>query len=255
MLSAIGAAGLCLSVSATAATKHPSKTASSGKAPSPADARANPLIQGNQSPPLPAGTPGKVALIASGSLAQLEQPTGPHTLLMPIVLRNNTDEAVRGIQVTAKAVTNGKLVSTGSSQLDLYPQTVQPGQIAIGGVFFQVRPPTSATISYTLTTGNSTGAHNVGLLVTASDTAPKGGGFLNMTGTVKNATKQKITSSASVFGMCFNSSGQPTGTLDTSTDGNAIPPGAQTTFSYQVSGDNITCTSWLVASAGSDTHF
>jgi hypothetical protein len=245
------AVSLGWSAQVVAASAH--KTASP-KTQLPAGARANPLLGGSSQPPsLPAGAPGKLTVVASGSPTQ--RPTGPHTLLLPVVLRDNTTKPVSGIQVTAKATASGKLVATGNSQLDLYPQTVEPGQIAFGGVYFQTAPPSSAAITYSITTGNSTAVQDVGLLVTASDTAQKGGGFLSMTGTVKNTTKEKITSPARVFGMCFSSSGQPTGTLDTSTDGNAIPPGAQTTFSYQVSGQGITCASWLVAAAGSDTHF
>lgn len=51
-LTVTSAMGLGLSAEAMAASK---RTTAAPKAPQPADARANPLIQGNQSPPLPAG--------------------------------------------------------------------------------------------------------------------------------------------------------------------------------------------------------
>ena len=245
---------LSLGAAASATTKHPPihrKGASGGSAaPIPADARANPFIQGNQSPPLPAGPSGKVDVIASGSLAQLIQPEGPSSLVIPVVVRNNTTKAQSGIQLTAVARNSGELVGTGTSESNLMPLVVKPGQIAIGYVYFESLPPTTSVISYSVTTGNST-LGQVELTVTDSNTSPEAGGFLNLIGQVRNQTKSKIASPGSVFGICFDSTGQPTGTLQTYTDGNSLPPGTVEPFCDQVSGDNTPCVSWLVASNGS----
>jgi hypothetical protein len=222
-------------------------TTSSASAPSPADARANPFIQGNQSPPIPAGPPGKVAVVASGALAQLIQPEGPSSLTIPIVIRNNTTATQDGIQVSATAKNNGTLVNTGSSQGNFIPLMVKSGQIAIGYVYFQSLPPTTATIDYSVTTGNST-TGRVNLTVTASNTVPVAGGYLNLVGQVKNQTNSKIHAAARVFGICFDSSGQPTGDGGTYTDAETLAPGAVSAFSSQISGVNTPCVSWLVGS-------
>jgi hypothetical protein len=232
----------------TKATKHPKKPKAKGVAP--ADARANPLIQGNQSPPLPAGTPGKVAVIASGVLAQLIQPDGPDSLVIPVVIRNNTTKTQSGIQLTALAKVNGKLVGTGTSQVNFQPLTVKPGQIALGYAYFQSLVPTTAIITYTVTTGNSI-TYDVNLPVTASNLTPVAGGSQDLIGTVKNTTKKKLSPGALVYGICFNAAGQPTGDVNTGTSGESIAAGATVPFSDQVSGDNTPCTSWLVTSYAS----
>jgi hypothetical protein len=244
VLVAILAAGVGVSqASATTAHKHPKKA----KGVTPADARANPLIQGNQSPPLPAGTPGKVAVIASGALAQLIQPDGPDSLVIPVVIRNNTTKTQSGIQLTALAKLNGKLVGTGTSQVNFQPLTIKPGQIALGYAYFQSLVPTTASIAYTVTTGNSI-TYDVNLPVTASSLTPVAGGYQDLIGTVKNTTKKKLSPGALVYGICFNSAGQPTGDVNTGTSGESIAAGATVPFSDQVSGDNTPCTSWLVTS-------
>jgi hypothetical protein len=221
-----------------------------GHDPKPADARANRFVQGNASPALPSGPPGKVAVIASAALSQLLQPGGPSSFTIPIVVRNNTNKTQSDVQVTAVAKVNGTLVETGSSQLPLNPLMIKPAQIAIGYVYFQNLIPTTSTVTYTVTTGGSS-EFDANVLVTQSNTAPVAGGYLNLIGTVKNTTKKPLDAGATVYGICFDAAGQPTGDANTGTSGQRIAPGASSPFSVQVSGDNTPCVSWLVTAAAS----
>lgn len=221
-----------------------------GHDPKPADARANRFVQGNASPSLPPGPPGKVAVIASAALPQLLQPGGPSSFTIPIVVRNNTNKTQSDVQVTAVAKNNGTLVGTGSSQLPLNPLTIKPGQIAIGYVYFQNLIPTTSTVTYTVTTGGSN-EFDTNVLVTQSNTAPVAGGYLNLIGTVKNTTKKPLDAGATVYGICFDAAGQPTGDANTGTSGQIIAPSASAPFSVQVSGDNTPCVSWLVTAEAS----
>lgn len=227
-----------------------SSTAAGGNTPAPADARANPGLSGNQSPALPAGIPGKLVVVASGNLTQMVPNDIAASLDLPVVVRNNTRGPESGITVTATAHDNsGALVGTGDSQGNVVPITVEPGQIVIVDVFFQAKPPADAQVSFSV--GTQGVNSNVSLLVTQSNTTPVPGGFVDLIGTVKNQTSHSLTSSPTVVGMCFSSTGQPLAMAVTSTDGNGLAAGATSPFSSQVFGSTPACPVWLVGATGS----
>jgi hypothetical protein len=85
--------------------------------PKPRDARASAFIGGSASPPLPAGAPNRIVVIA----------LGPYADDLPIVVRNNTSETVVMVKVTGTASASGRLLATGSDQ-GLYPDIVKPGR-------------------------------------------------------------------------------------------------------------------------------
>jgi hypothetical protein len=230
-------------------TQSGSTTTTTFTMPAPAAALANAFIGGNESPPLPTGPPGEVAVIASASLTQLIQPGGPDSLEIPIVVRNNTAKTQSGIEVTAIAQNGGVLVGTASSEGVLQPLVVPPGQIAIGDVFFQNLIPTTSTVSYTVTTGNPIYTW-VNLLVTASNISTDQFGFSDLFGVVQNQTTSTVQAGALVYGICFDSSGQPTGDLNSGTDAGDMAPGSEQPFSGQISGENTPCVSWLITAVG-----
>ena len=237
---------------AFAAMEMPAISAKTSKpaAPAPADARANPLLNGNQSPPLPAGPSGKVAVIASGSLTTMIPKEASSSFDLPVVVRNNTTKARVGIQVSATARdSSGTLIGVGDSQLGTEPLRVPPGQIAIGHVFFQNKPPADASVTFKVSTSSSTG--KVSVMVVESNVTPVPGGFADMIGQVKNQTSKSITSSPLVVGLCFSQAGQPTAVAATSAhvDG-ALAPGAMAAFSSQIFGSNSDCPIWLVGALG-----
>jgi hypothetical protein len=168
------------------------------------------------------------------------------SLDLPIVVRNNTMATVTGIKVTALARDgSGGNVGTGNVQLGLNPIQVKPGQVAIGDVFFDSKPPAAATVTFRVSTEPISGSES--LLVSQSNAIRAGGGFIDLVGTVKNQTKGKITSSPSVTGICFSLTGVPLAVASTSTDDETLPAGAVSPFSSQVFGNTPACPIWLVS--------
>ncbi len=78
---------------------------------------------------MPTGTPGEVAVIAQ--TAGLDRSGS-----LPVVVRNNTDSAVSGIELDRAGPPRRRvLAATGSSQ-GFEPAIVEPGEIAFGYVYF-----------------------------------------------------------------------------------------------------------------------
>ena len=89
---------------------------------------ASPYLVGDGTPLLPAGRPGVLDVITVGA---------PVKWLVPIVLRNNTDETmvlnnVHGIAHDAI----GALIATGETGSFISPSVIPVGQVAIAGVYF-----------------------------------------------------------------------------------------------------------------------
>jgi hypothetical protein len=77
---------------------------------------------------VPDGTPGEVTVVAIG-------PTGGE--YVPVVVRNDTDAVVVDAQVSMEAVgPDGEVVVRGSLRGELAPYRLQPGEIAVGDVWF-----------------------------------------------------------------------------------------------------------------------
>ena len=121
-------------------TEEPTETptpTSSG----PADAQASDYVKGSASPPLQAGEPGKISVIAMG-------PRSSNNDSLNIVVRNNTDKTVRRIAVSAVARTkDGKLFASGGDQ-GFHPNVVRPGEIALGYVYFGSDAKLSPDLSF-----------------------------------------------------------------------------------------------------------
>ena len=97
----------------------------------PADARASNFIGGNESPILPVGEKGVLSVIVIGKY---------DGATLPIVVRNNTDEPVIRISVSAEALSEeGDLLGVGKDQM-FSPNLVYPGEISLGYIFFESIP-------------------------------------------------------------------------------------------------------------------
>jgi hypothetical protein len=94
---------------------------------------------------IPPGTPGELSIAVQGA------PTGTYSSTVPVVVRNNTDEALTQLEVSGPARgADGALVGTGSSQ-GFQPATLQPGEWAMGYVFFSNQLPPGTTVDLTAT--------------------------------------------------------------------------------------------------------
>ncbi len=91
----------------------------------PLDARHSPFIDGNASPRLPAGRPGRIDVIVVGRYDAA-------TELLPFIIRNNrrrtADSIEIGLSVTSRS---GDLLETDPPAV-LFPTVLRPGEIAFG---------------------------------------------------------------------------------------------------------------------------
>ena len=119
--------------------------APTAEAVTPADARASRFVSGNASPELPAGEPGEVSLIPRGDFAGQS--------LVYYVVRNNTTETIRRIDVSAVALAaDGSLFAVGGSQGETSPGVIAPGEIALGYAYFSdVELPADVTFEFDMT--------------------------------------------------------------------------------------------------------
>ncbi len=91
----------------------------------PLDARHSPFIDGNVSPRLPAGRPGRIDVIAVGTYDRA-------TELLPFVIRNNRRRIADKIEVGASVLSrSGALLETDPPAV-LFPTVLAPGEIAFG---------------------------------------------------------------------------------------------------------------------------
>ncbi len=167
------------------------------------NARSSILVTGNSSPSLPSGSPGVIALIS-------EAPQLNESDELPIVVRNNTAQAVE--RITASATirgVSGKLIATGSDQ-GLMPNLVQPGDIAFGYIFFQnsnLRIPPGGKVSIQLgSTPASRDAYENIRALRVSDTNLTSGEFeKQVLGQAVDQYPYHISGPIEVYVACFNS--------------------------------------------------
>lgn len=131
--------------------QSPDRTAEDvAEAPEPAEPRASSYIGGNASPSLPTGEQGDVVVIKVGPYPGQESPTRGS---LPLIVRNNTAEVVTQVSVSATARdSSDELIASGEDQR-FHPDVVEPGEIAIGFIFFgpDVPLPEDASFEFHVT--------------------------------------------------------------------------------------------------------
>jgi len=218
----------------------------------PADIKASGLLGGNASPDVPAGEPGKVAVVVVGSV-----PADQSVLYsIPIIVRNNTDKAVGRIQVTAAArdasgrrVTGvsrdaqGNLANLGRSQ-GFEPASVQPGGVALGAVYYRAKStiPADATFEFTVETAEP-GADplhaSVSLKVTKADLAAG-----KVVGTATNTTGKPLKGPFTAKVFCFDGAGKLAGAEVDFAKPDQVDVDGTAPFEVDVS--HLPCTRFLV---------
>ncbi len=202
------------------------------------------LLGGTAIAKLPTGEPGKVAVIATGP-TELHGDRAPSRV--PIIVRNNTNTVVGDPGVGAIARDpSGKTVGTGTSQ-GFQPATMQPGQAALGFVYFQPGMGLSNDTTFDFTVQSSpaslsprSGDH--------TDLKVREANLMNgsVVGTATNATGQTVTGPYWVEVFCFDADGNLLGDRGdfASPDGDA-EPGASVSFHVDL--QNLPCSTFLVA--------
>lgn len=206
----------------------------------PADARASNLLQGNASPPLPAGGPGGIAVIATGSSVGEDGS-------LPVVVRNNTTSVAYDIEATGRARQGAQLVGSGESQ-GFQPASVQPGEVAIGYVYFGDAMPTGATFEVSPSAKDAVSEFGPTIGLPVSERNVTAGEFgSQIVGTVTSPLDHAVDSSASVLAMCFDEAGKPLSSHSGYTDGESIAAKGSASFAIDLIDEP--CPTYLVGAS------
>jgi len=213
-----------------------------------ADIKASGLLGGNASPDVPAGEPGKVVVVVVGPV-----PTDQSVLYsVPIIIRNNTDKAVGRVAVTASALdasgkpvpglsrdTKGNLATVAYSQ-GFQPVSIEPGQAALGAVYFRAKSaiPVDATFEFTIETSEP-GADSVSLKPTEANLA---GG--RVAGTAANTTGKPLKGPFEAHIFCFDDSGRLAAAVGDYASPDRLDPDGTTPFRVDVAA--VPCATFLV---------
>lgn len=204
-------------------------------------AASSPLHAIGGAPTVPKGKPGSLTVVEAGTY------TGT---TLPIVIRNNTRQAVGSVKVTATAYVGRKLVATGSDQ-GTKPAVVAKGGLAIGYIYFgNTQLPAGATIHYTATGSTPGGSFSATDLpiTTANYTGGK------LVGIAHNRTGKKVSGPLGVYATCFSAAGKVEAMETGYADADNAPPGADAPFTLDFTSFGTaaapTCAHILVAMTG-----
>lgn len=207
----------------------------------PADARVSPFVGGNQSPQLPDGDLGIISVIKIGTY---------DGSVLPIIVRNNTNESVIRISVTAIArAGDGSMLATGSDQT-FHPNLVKSGEIAFGYIYFgmDTKLPDDTTYefeidSYSLDSDFASFENIRDLEVVEQNLIDN-----RIVGMLKNSQEVLLSSPISVAVYCFDENGSLLGYRGSYASAEKINPGD--TIPFQVELYDSLCPIYLVASSG-----
>jgi len=206
----------------------------------PADPRASIYIGGNESPILSDGEKEVLSVIAIGKY---------DGVILPLVVRNNTDKPVIRISVTAEARSvDGTLLAVGNDQI-FSPNLVNPGEISLGYIFFENVPSFPEDVQFKF-------------VITSKD--PKNTTFENMrnleiieqnkidnriVGMLKNPNKVLVKGPIEIIVMCFSEESDVLAHYSDFTTVDQVEPNS--TIPFQVSiYDQKQCPIFLVSAFG-----
>lgn len=222
-----------------AGSNTPSQSASSVQA-TPKQALATHFLAGNKSPELPAGKPGVLTVVAQA--AELDGDS------LPIIIRNNTtDTIVRPTAAASIRSAAGDLVATGEDQ-GFHPNVVQPGEIAIGYVYFEGgNMPAGSTVEFQLggTPQDEDEFENI-RDVLIEEVNFTGDRFI---GKVQNPYKEPVKGPIDVQVTCFDDSGRPVTQYSDFAAPDDMPVGGTATFTIQLY-DKPSCPTYILGSSG-----
>jgi len=198
---------------------------------------------------IPAGEPGTLSIVQMGT------PRGTSGATVPVVVRNNTKDSLERVTVegTIKAP-DGSLVASGDSQSTMEPVVANPGEYAIGYVYFSASPPAGATYDLTVR-GDKLSSHSflssIPIKVNKANVSTDSIGFVSVVGTVVNETSNEVKGPISVTVVCFENN-QPTVADMTFTNADNLAAGAGSSFTATFYSDtsSSSCNSFIAGSSG-----
>lgn len=160
---------------------------------------ASPFLAVDGVDTLPGGVPAEVSIVAMG----LGTDSGGG---LPVVLRNRTDVAVTRIEVTGSArEPSGSVVEVGQG-ISFAPLVVEPGEVAVGVVFFSgVEVSADAEFDLEVTAVEATATDAMWIDLEVDDHGRTGD---SVTVELRNPTVSDVTGPQLLF-VCFDGTGQP----------------------------------------------
>ena len=199
---------------------------------------------------------------------------------IPVIVVNRTDEAVEDIEITvsvvgaagtpvagsaatpatddstpvaADGVPDGSVAVDDASAitgrgLNLTPDTLEPGDVAIGAITFDgADVPPGSELSFTVTALPVRNSNLDEVDLDLSDVALTGGTF---TGTATNASGQDIPGAVNVRAVCQDADGNLTGYASGYLDVEGLADGDSAPFELRVPPTIESCDAWLIAAGG-----
>lgn len=196
-----------------------------------------------------AGEPGKLSIVHVG------KPRGSYGATVPVVVRNNTKESLERVTVegTIKAP-DGSLVASGDSDPTIEPVVVNPGEYAVGYIYFSTSPPAGSTYDLTVS-GNKLSGHSflssIPVKVAKANVSKDSFGDVSVVGTVVNETADEVKGPISVTVVCFENN-EPTVADQTFTRADDLAAGASSSFTADFYSDASpsNCSSFVAGASG-----
>ena len=232
-----GGAGLPVAAQTTSVAGTPAVAAT------PAAQGGSPYLAGDALPLLPPGRPGSVDVIVVGA------PVGWN---VPVVLRNNTDEAVVIISVHGTAHDRtGALIGTGEPGAFMSPSLLPSGQAAIAGVYFNSAEylPADAVLAFEPEIESAATASDFrqDLEIVYATREEQG-----IVGQARNGTDDPLVGKISVLGICFDATGMITGYGFGLADRLDLDPGETAPFDVGIESTGP-CDAFLLGASGYKT--
>ena len=229
------------------------------------------LIVGSSDPApvIPEPVDGEVTVVAYGPLDAFD---------IPIIVVNGTDEAIEDVEIVVSVaggagtpVAEDATPATDSTPvaedgvpddsvavdeapavtgrgLNLFPDALQPGDVAIGAITFDgADVPPDAELIFTVTTLPVRDSNLDEIDLELSDVSFTDGTF---TGTATNASEQDIPGAVNVRAVCQDADGNLTGYASGYLDEDGLADGASSPFVLSVPPAIESCDAWLIAAGG-----
>jgi hypothetical protein len=197
-------------------------------------------VGGNAFSLLDEGTTGELSVVAVGLDADDN---------MALVIRNNTGEAVENIQVEIIARAGGEIAAVGATQ-GLQPFVVEDGGLALAyGYFSGAEIPDGAEFEFSLDAdpiGSNEYNSSRDLIVEEVNSTDDA-----IIGIYSNPHEEIIAGFIINAAVCFDSSGQPTEYVNSTTNNDELEPGQTRPFEVGTALAAEECPSYLVAGYGS----
>jgi hypothetical protein len=190
------------------------------------------------------GIPGEVSIVS------VLDPAGRDSGL--VVLRNNTDDTIFGLEVTATGRDpSGTLVATGQSQGSVEPAVLHAGQLAVAYVYTGTdEVPAGTTFEYQVGDIQTDGTYAGSLPVKITEGAFSPDDIVpEMIGVTQNVLDETVIGPISVLILCFGAANEIVGYANGYTDLDELQPGATSTFSAYVERSD-TCERWIGGASG-----